>query len=270
MTENRDLPSYRKPPINEVVCGVQFEEIPGFSSIHYGRLLQRIAADYPSTEDQPPLAEVFEVESGREVQMQQGILTIPPLRRVWYIDPSGNYLLQVQPSRFHANWRHRRDEDEYPRFEAAYDRFLGGWKAFLEFLDAEKLPAPRANQYELTYINHIPEATVPFPAGMEEHLGLFNWRNAQALKFLPAPRTAQIRVSFPLPDTKGMLTVAITHGVRKSDKKGLTVMELTARGSARGDTADMSAWFALAHEWIVKGFTDLTTTEAHKRWDRER
>ena len=260
------LPSYRHPPVVEVICGVQFEDLTAFSTVHYGRFSSRIAREYPRTEDRLPLPEVF--EGAREEQLVT--LSLPPLRRVFYISDDENYLLQVQSSRFHANWRRRRDEDEYPRFPATYDRFLRGWNEFTDFLRGEKIDAPKVNQYELTYINHIHEAGTPFPEGIQDQLGCFTWRAAQTSKFLPAPRAVNLRLQFALPDNKGSLHITVSHGTtRTKDPKGVMVMEITARGPAKSDASDMETWLELAHEWIVRGFTDLTTVEAHQRWERQ-
>lgn len=187
---------------------------------------------------------------------------------MFYVSDNENYLLQLQPSRFLANWRKRRDHDQYPRFTTAFTRFLRGWETLLAFATEEKLGSPPVNQYELTYINHIEEATLPFPAGIQEHLDFFRWRDKTML--LPAPRGVHVRLQFPLPDGRGMLHVTVTHGSRASDRKGVVVLDLTARGPARNDWSAMKAWFEMAHEWIVKGFTDLTTADAHSRWERER
>jgi uncharacterized protein (TIGR04255 family) len=195
---------------------------------------------------------------------------MPPLRRVFYTTDDGNYLLQVQPSRFLANWKREREEDQYPRFTAAYNRFTRGWAQFLEFVAEENIGTPRVNQYELTYINHIFETTQPFPEAMQEYLGFFKWRNATTLKFLPPPHIANFRAQFQLPDGKGTLHLTVNHGARKSDNKGALLVELTARGPARTDWSDMQKWFEAAHEWVVTGFTDLTTSEAHRVWERER
>ena len=143
MTERRDLPSYLKPPVIEVIfCGVQFEPIKEFSSVHFGKFLARTAPEYPSTQDREPLSDVLEGQRGPEVsdQLLALSLSLPPLRRVFYLDRTGNYLLQVQASRFLANWRKQREEDEYPHFEATYARFLNGWQQFRDFLIDERCP----------------------------------------------------------------------------------------------------------------------------------
>ena len=266
---DKELPSYRRPPVIEVVCGAQFGELASFSSVHYGKFWSRVAAEYPRTEEREPLAEIFEGAHVTQVKDEVVTLSIPPLRRVFYVSEDENYLLQVQSTRFHANWRRRRDEDQYPRFTAAKARFLNGWRQFNEFLRDENVDEPKVNQYELSYINHI-FGTTALPEGIQDQLGCFTWRNAQTLKFLPAPSAVNLRLQFTLPEGKGTLRVTVNHGKRASDKADVMLMELTARGPGKNDAADMESWFSLAHEWIVTGFTDLTTAEAHSRWGREK
>lgn len=264
------LPSYKKPPVIEVVCGVQFETLPSFSSLHYGEFYQRVKKEYPRTQEKEPLAEVFEGPQGAGLRGEIAAYDMPPLRRVFFIDSTGNFLLQLQPSRFLANWRREKASDEYPRFAAAYERFLKGWDVLLSLFKDSGLGVPDANQYELTYINHIPESSPAFPLGMQEYLPLFCWRSAQSSGFLPSPRSAAFKFQFPLPDSRGTLHVSVGHGQRVSDRKGLMILDITARGPARKDWSDMNDWFDMAHEWIVRGFTDLTSSESHSLWERER
>jgi len=265
----QNLPQYKTPPVIEVVCGVQFEPLKSFLSVHYGDFWQRIRRDYPTNEDRPPLDDLSETPNGTQLKTEL-ITDLPPHRRVFYIDSSDNFLLQVQPSRFLSNWRKRRSGDEYPSYAAAFSRFLDGWNAFLGFANDAGFGAPRTNQYELTYINHIPEDEHPFPGGIEHYLPLFSWKSAQTTKFLSAPQRAGMRLRFTLPESRGRLYVTINDGVRTDDKKRVLIIDLTARGPAKPDWSDMKEWFAVAHEWIVCGFTDLTSPTAHLKWGRIR
>jgi len=264
----RTLPEYKEPPVFEVVCGVQFDPLVSFSSVHFGEFWQRVKKDYPRTEDRPPLAEVF--EGGKSPVVGAEIIDIPPLRRVFFIDPTENFLLQVQPSRFLANWRKAKGADEYPRYSAAQDRFIKGWKVFVDFASEAGLGIPQANQYELTYINHIVEAGGTYPEAIEHLVPTFSWKSAQSTKFLPVPQSALIGLQFSLPDSKGVLYVSLKHGTRLNDQKGVLIVELTARGAAKSDWSDLAGWFDVAHEWIVQGFTDLTSPSAHQIWGRIR
>lgn len=268
MPTDSALPHYESPPVTEVVCGIQFDPLPEFQSSHFGSFLQRVREEYPNTEDRPPLGEVREADQGTTGKGEIGLLDMPPLRRVFYVDPTGNFLLQLQPSRFLANWRKQREEDQYPRFSSSFRRFISGWTLFRQFVDEAKLGSVNANQYELSYINHIEEGGEAFPAGTEQFLPLFSWKSAQSELFLPKPSSARVHLTFTLPEAKGRLHVSLAHGLRPLDNKQILVMDLTARGPAKSDWSDLEDWFSLAHEWIVRGFTALTSTEAHKRWRR--
>jgi len=126
------------------------------------------------------------------------------------------------------------------------------------------------NQYELTYINHIPEGKGEhFPAEIERYVPLLSWKAAQSSKFLPPPGSAGLNLGFSLPDKKGRLHVTLNHAQRQ-DGGGLVVLELTARGPGAPDWSNMESWLSLAHEWIVRGFTDLTSPAAHEQWRRTR
>ncbi len=73
-----------------------------------------------------------------------------------------------------------------------------------------------------------------------------------------------------MPEKKGHLIVNLKQATRTEDKVTLLVLELKTQGT--GESADKEAireWFDLAHEWIVRGFTDLTTPEIQKIWERE-
>jgi uncharacterized protein (TIGR04255 family) len=252
------------------VCGVQFETLSLFSSLHYGEFHQRVKNGYPRTQEKEPLAEVFEGPQGAGLRGEVAAFDMPPLRRVFFIDSTGNFLLQLQPSRFLANWRKEKPTDEYPRFAVAYEKFLKGWEVLLTFLKDSAIGLPEVNQYEMTYINHIPESSSVFPLGIQEHVPMLCWRAAQSSGFLPSAKSAALKLQFSLPDSRGTLHVSIGHGQRLSDRKGVMILDLTARGPAKRDWSDMKDWFEMAHEWIVRGFTDLTSDGSHRLWERER
>jgi uncharacterized protein (TIGR04255 family) len=266
--EPEEFPHYQSPPVAEVICGMQFDPLSGFGSSHFGLFLHAVEDEYPNTEDRAPIDDLRETEEGTTAKGQFALLDIPPLRRVFYLDLSGNFLLQLQPSKFLTNWRRQTEHDAYPRFSATFGRFTDGWARFRKFADEAGLKPLSANQYELTYINHIEEDEKAFPSGLEHVLPFFAWSAAHSEPFLPDPSAAAIRLTFDLPDGKGRLHLSIGHGIRPRDKKRIAVADFTARGPAKSDWSDMESWFSLAHEWIVRGFTDLTSTNAHKKWRR--
>jgi hypothetical protein len=55
--------------------------------------------------------------------------------------------------------------------------------------------------------------------------------------------------------------------IRRKDAKEILRVSITARGRpVSSELHDIEDWFDLGHEWIVRGFADITTGEMHKHW----
>ena len=67
------------------------------------------------------------------------------------------------------------------------------------------------------------------------------------------------------------LSAKVNKGIRKSDERPLFAFELRATGSGADKSLDkMEEWFATAHEWIVRGFADLTGAKVQEEiWKRD-
>jgi uncharacterized protein (TIGR04255 family) len=251
------IPSYKKPPITEVVCGLRFEPLADFKIPHIGLLWDKFRKDYPSVEHAIPI--------GTETSIIVDPLTGAPLPRVWFINTQGNQLVQFQVDRYYFNWRQRGDEyPRYPRIIEAYESVKATLDAFLREMKLEPL---KPVEYELTYINHIPkgqgwESADDLPQIFTD----FNWKERQN-RFLPKPANVSWQTRFSLPDDKGWLIAKLNQGKRKEDELPVLVLELAARGMS----PDMRQWFDLAREWIVRGFDDLTTAKIQTtNWGRVR
>ena len=51
-----DLPSYKNPPVNEVVCGLRFDTPAELRIPHIGYLWDKFRTDYPIIQHAPPIA----------------------------------------------------------------------------------------------------------------------------------------------------------------------------------------------------------------------
>jgi len=89
---------------------------------------------------------------------------------------------------------------------------------------------------------------------------------------LPNPTNVAWQVRFELPENKGSLNVKLSQATRKIDGVPSLILELTAKGLGEEKTAGaIRDWFELAHEWIVRGFTELTEKEIQENiWKREK
>ena len=249
------IPSYTNPPLSEVACGVQFGAL-ALQTRHVGQFWTEIANEYPLTQDQPPIPDVGDPAIS--------VLSIPPLRRVFMATASTEYLVQIQEARFHHNWRKLSPDVRYPRFDTVFERFLQVWGRFSDFVKGQSLGEPKPTRYELTYVNEFDSLG---SLSVEQAVKLFNWRHIGA-EFLPEPQATNIAWSFLLPQEKGVLNVS-TNRFTRPDGRLAVLLTLACSGVAAPQKYSLNDWFGTAHEWIVRGFTDLTTSEAHRVWQRE-
>jgi len=266
------FPDYEKPPVIEVVCGIQFKPLSNFRATTYGLFWQTIRDEYPKVEDMPPLPEVIEqfLPSTKRNEPQLEVLKKPPLPRVFFIHKDPVWLIQLQPDRFIHNWR-KEGRDFYPRYPVVFNKFWNAWERFLEFVKKEGLDDPLINQLEISYINHIPMGegwTSLADLGMI--FSDFSWRCER--RFLSNPESFGLRISFFLPDSQGRLHVSVKHAVRVADNHPVLLCELTARGMPKNeDFSSIKDWFNLGREWIVRGFADLINEKTQKeQWGRKR
>lgn len=256
------LPSYKNPPVNEVVCGLRFHTPDKLRIPHVGLLWNKFRADYPRVQHAPPIASVK-----GELQIDQD--TGMPIPRVWFINESDDQLVQFQFDRVYFNWR--RKQREYPRYPHVIKQFESVLNTIENFFKEFELGDLNPIEYELSYINHIPKGegwdTID---DLSRVFSDFVWVQKKE-RFLPNPANVAWKTEFPLPGKMGRLAVTLNQAIRTNDKVPLFVLELNARGlDESADKKDFRKWFDVAHEWIVRGFTDITTPEVHRIWEREK
>ena len=160
----------------------------------------------------------------------------------------------------------------YPHYDHVIGNFRTCLATFEDFLEESQFGRIEPVQYELTYINHLLKGE-----GWEtiDEIGNifpdFFWRNTNE-RFLTSLETINWQTTFVLPERAGRLRVSIRLGKRTSDQVPTILLELTARGiGADRSVSSMWSWFDIAHEWIVRGFADLTAEDMqNKFWRRTR
>ncbi|MCP4679612.1 MAG: TIGR04255 family protein [Deltaproteobacteria bacterium] len=253
---------FEAPPVVEVVCGVVVEPTPAFSATSFGDLRTRYKDGFPNTVDQAPLP--APTPQGT-VRFEVGS---PVLPRVWFKSEDERRLLQIQQDRFIFNWRRRDDADEYPTFPDVWDSFTKHYETYKEYLTADGKHPLREVQYELRYVNHIPADKVWH--GLEDINRVFpdiDWRDNKD-RFLPIPRDVRWETRFPLPDGAGVLLSNAGTARRIDTGELILTLDLLCQGPA--GILEFHRWFDLGHEWIVRGFSDLTGNEMQTTtWGRK-
>jgi uncharacterized protein (TIGR04255 family) len=251
------LPEYENPPVLEVVAGVQFETLALMQTRHFGEFWDSIKEEFPISQDAPPLP-----SSGGPFTIE--VLELPPLRRMMLISADNHYVVQVQDSRFHVNWRKTKSTDAYPRYSTIFEKFQRLWKEFLAFVASSGLPSIKPRMYELTYVNHIDASGQGFATQVANLVKMYRWEEVKPA-FLPQPSSLAAMWQFGLPESQGNLNANLSHARR--EQESIVVLNMGCLGPATAANG-LAGWFDTAHEWIVRGFTDLTTAEAHRKWGR--
>jgi uncharacterized protein (TIGR04255 family) len=265
------LPKFERPPVIETVLGVQFTPLPEFRNAHLGAFWKRLGPEWPNVSDAPPLPPHFERFAETDRWTESGLkLTIgkDPNVRIQIRNAKKDRMLQVQNGRFLYNWVGE-GGSQYPRYEAVrpeFDRLLGQFKVFLA---DEGLGALTEDQWEVTYVNHIPQGSVW--NSVDEWAEVF-----RPVATLPIS-AGNARLTnlggewhYEIEPKMGRLYVRLQHG-RKTPHEGpeLLIVTFTARGPLiaheSGDQG-LSSALDLGHETIVRAFRDLTTEKAHKYW----
>ncbi len=258
--------TFSRPPVVETVLGVQFLPLRRLTAPYAGLYWGEIRQDYPTQEVKSPLAPSVEAPSAPS---ETGIrFFAEPEVRCWFIDAEGAQLIQVQRDRFVRNWRKTGGAPEYPRYGWLRPAFQRDWERFLRFLEREDLGGPEVNQCEVTYINHIEQG-----AGWQSFGDLAKVLNLvarpESKESLPEPEMLVLNVRYGMPDDQGRLHVTAQPAIRRHDRKLVLQLTLMARGRPRSPAiGDIMAWFDLGHDWIVRGFVDVTTPRMHEIWGR--
>ncbi len=282
---SRKFPSFSRPPIVEVVTGVQFQKIPGLHAGHFGLFWDQVRDRFPQVKHQQPLSRTVERQVEGNLPSRHGIRLQPMaaedfVPRIWFIDAGDCELLQMQIDRFIRNWRKRPTNAAYPRYfetiRPAFEKDLG---LFLEFLAREKFSMPVFDQCELTYINHIHSEGVWDEFAQLDRV-FAGWNSGYGTGVWSDPESVAVRTSHALLGKNGEFVGRLhleidsaftSEGVAGAAAERTFVMKLIARGQPLGEgVAGIFSFLDLAHEQIVRGFDRITMPQMHAAWGAEK
>lgn len=259
------LPDFRRPPLNEVVLGVQFSPPEGYQQIYAGEVWNLYRNEFPNVQEQLPLAPSFETFGLPTKSRQLDFVTGVTHDRFWFLRPDGEELIQFQQDRLLHNWRKVGDESNpYPRFETMLNRFHGELEQLEGYLNGLLPQTLSINQCEISYINHIA------PSGGQVLLAS-DW-----LRFVnfdgKEPDDFSIGFREVIHDAeskpKGRLICEASLAI-KTNRQQVIQLTLTVRGAPQQNTIASAREFLIyGREKIVSKFADLTTDKAHMNWER--
>jgi uncharacterized protein (TIGR04255 family) len=268
-----ELPTYEHPPVNEVVLAVAFVDPPGLTSAHLGHFwFAELRPELPELEEQPPyLPPVESLGPPSPVPLSLQLFGQPPSTRLWARSSDGTRLVQLQRGWIAFNWRDAPGSTApYPRWPQIEELFLKYFRQFRAFLEREGLGEIAATQCEVTYINNIKSGSVWADHGdLHEVISLLNKPSGS----LGRAETTQFATAFRMSDNeaveRGRLHVTAQPAFQVADNAPVLVLTLVARGAPYTPGEDgVLSFLRLGHEWVVEGFTAVTTNAMHHEWGR--
>lgn len=262
------LPDFKSPPLNEVVIGVQFAVPQGYQQIRAGEVWNLFRQEYPEVQELPALPPSFETFGlpFQHTQMQQfSFMAGGTHDRFWFLRDGGAELIQFQNDRLLHNWRKVGDKTNgYPRFETMVAEFQTELEKLERYIGTLTTQQLQINQCEISYINHIKlnRSTGESPS---DWLSFVNFESER-----PDDFSIAFRETFRDSEGKpvGRFYAEATLGYLP-DGTEIIVLSLSVKGAPLGTNIQYGLEFlALGRNKIVERFVELTTDEAHQKWER--
>ena len=261
-----DLPDYDQPPVVEVALAIQFKSAIGFRSFDLGKVAACWSDRLPEVSERPPLGPMAVEFEGPTVAFKVSEETETP--RLWLMNEQGSQLLQLQQDRLVVNWRRLPSDTPYPHYGSIREFLVEAWNRLTAVVHDLGRTVPEPSICEVQYVNHLDKHSGWRSVG-DTPAVIAPWDGSMSDGFLPPAREAGLSLLFELPDGRGWLAVDGRSGQLRHGRRAMT-LNLVSRGHAASpDLAGVLDFMDLAHEWIVRGFTSITTVEAHKHWRRK-
>lgn len=262
------LPDFKAPPLNEVVIGVQFSMPQGYQQIRAGEVWNLFRQNYPLVQELralPPTFETFGLPYQHSQMPQISFETGGTHDRFWFLRQDGAELIQFQQDRLLHNWRKVGDgTNDYPRFESMMSEFKAELVQLQNYMAALAPQELLINQCEISYINHI-------KFNRDECKGFSDWlRFVNFTEGRPDDFNIAFREVIRGDDEKplGRFSAEAALGFLP-DGQEIIMLSLTVKGAPLSTDIDSGLKFlTLGRDVIVQRFAELTTDQAHKKWER--
>ncbi len=260
-------PTFKNPPIVEFVLGAQFSPLVKLSAAHYGRFWDQLGDDWIKPNDKPLIADQFERfddEAGQR-KWRLKLEAAPMVNRLTIINRNDDRLIQMQPTRFHLNWR--KTDELKPSYKELIEEFETMFNRFAKFCEREELGSVEVNQWEVTYVDSFPKG--------EYWETLDDWNVFLPGLFRDKPPTLadslqlenrEVQWTMEIKPKRGRLHLSAGMGRWKAEQPESLMLNLTARGPVDDRTPTLRDGLDLGHRVAVDQFLVLVAPETKERW----
>jgi uncharacterized protein (TIGR04255 family) len=266
MNHQADLPSFERPPVNEVVLGVQFAA-PSLTAVHLGLYYELVRKDYPAFQAAPPLPPI-PILFGSSVPQLMGVTP-----RGWFSSLDDTGLIQLQSDRLVFNWKSGPDAATYPRYPSVRKAFEDAYINLSELCASEGLGSITPSVCEVYYVNPLPEKATGVATAHPERI-FVPWNGKVGPEWSNHPLedlsfTSRYTLLDRVGGSIGRLSLSVGSGQSDDGSGGFFTAQLMALGTPpRPGLQGVLEFFDIAHEAIVCCFAATTTPEMHDLWKR--
>jgi len=266
-----DLGSYERPPVTELVLGVQFSA-PVIDLDVLASFGLRVKDGLPHREYHPPLLRAEESFGGRPKtpRLQLQVVSEFQLPRTWFVSDDQRQVVQLQSDRLVLNWRRMAPDDRYPRYaqlRPAFERHLATLRDCLA--EAGRQPG-NVDFVEVTYVNEVsvPSTTRDQHPPLSDVLRVVMEPPAGAL---PRAEDSTFQTRFRIPDPSGQpvgrLYVSAEPRLRSADLAPIYLLKMTSHiVTPMPNDEALTRAMDLGRTWARRGFDELTTPEIRTVW----
>jgi len=268
---------WKRPPVTEVIIGVQFEQLSKLTNGHLGWFWGEMHGEFPGSSDAPALPRGSVPEDENLAYLAPGFVfgTATGESRLRMSSADGSRMVQVQNGWLIANWLRRDEVQEYPGYSGVKSVFDKAFQRFAAFCELRNLGTIKPNLWEVSYVDHVPRETVwtshedlprVFP-------GLFGTGACPGGKLEGSARSA----SWYVPGLPARVQM-VAESSRDRDDRDLLVIQSTARGplkwlagadNAEVDAANLSAQLNAGQDVLVETFKSCSSEGAKAYWRGE-
>jgi uncharacterized protein (TIGR04255 family) len=196
-----------------------------------------------------------------------------PSARIQIRNASNDRMIQWQNGRFFYNWLGH-GGGEYARYNTIRGEFVPLMDRLRQFIAERARGDFRPNQWEITYVNHLPAGTVWNTPG--------DWNRVFASSVALPVALPGLKVEtfsgdwhYEIEPERGRLHIELQHGREEPEgrePREVLIFKLTSRGPVIPDRDgfDVMSGLDIGHNTIVNSFARLTSAAARAVWEERR
>ena len=257
--------NFDRPPVVETSLKLQFSPLAEFRFAHFGLFLEQcLGAGWQVGADADAEAQEYERFGVKSLFPGVKADMVSPPYQVRFVHGGGR-VVSFQPDKLKLSWV--RKDDQEPRYSEMRDQLVRVFGALQAFADRYSLGTPKANLWEISYVNAIPsgELWTTLADWSKVLPGLFP---TEGPKVPNHPWSTYVGEWYlEMPNQTGRVRARAQKVIANPAETTALLLVISARGELPDDVAEnWQARLDLGHESAATVFRSLASPTALTHW----